>query len=209
MPKSEAPFLRFLKSYSVDDQTGCWIWQGHIGSVGYGALKAFGQMRDAHRFSFELYKGPIAEGLCILHSCDNKKCVNPDHLKAGTHKENIKDALDRGRIRVGKNSPMFGKQSTRRGIKSSQSKPVLVLGMAFGSQHEAEKALSLGRSSVRYWLKTGNDKAKKISREEYDRYVEQGLAYRPRGIRPGDSEISAGKADSEFSSGNQPALESG
>lgn len=178
MPAAKAPFIRFHDYIRARHDSGCWEWTGHRSSVGYGCLKVFGSMKDAHRFAYELYKGPIPDGLHVLHSCDNKLCVNPSHLSLGTHADNMRQAAERGRMRSGARHPMFGVPSPRRGIGSKQSTPVLVLGKAYGSQNEAEKALGLGSGTVRYWTKTGNAKARLISTEEYHRYVEQGIAYR-------------------------------
>lgn len=57
-------------------------------------------MAPAHRVSFLLFKGPIPKGLFVLHSCDIRHCVNPEHLRVGTHEENMRDALVRGHLRV-------------------------------------------------------------------------------------------------------------
>ncbi len=77
-----------------DGPNGCWVWTG-ARSHGYGTLGARGK---AHRHSYELANGPIPAGLDILHSCDNPPCVNPAHLRAGTAKDNARDAKERGRL---------------------------------------------------------------------------------------------------------------
>ena len=73
--------------------SGCWLWLGSVGKLGYGYV---GGHDKAHRFSYELYKGPIPTGLYVLHKCDIKHCVNPDHLYTGTQADNIGDILARG-----------------------------------------------------------------------------------------------------------------
>jgi len=78
----------------------CWLWtsslygQGRYGKFFVGNKKSIG----AHRFSYMLNKGSIPCGLMILHTCDVPSCVNPEHLYAGTSRDNERDAIDRGRI---------------------------------------------------------------------------------------------------------------
>lgn len=155
------PFKRFHEQFEVAEN-GCWNWTGQTGNSGYGQIKAFGSMVSAHRFALELYKGPIPHGLCALHSCDNKLCVNPDHLRAGTKAENSHEAVERGRIRRGSASPMYG----RRNPRPRQANRVRVLGVEYDSQKSAEKALGLGSGTVRYWIQNHPQKASIISKGE-------------------------------------------
>ncbi len=98
MPGAKPPFQRFHELFSVA-QSGCWEWTGHIGSNGYGQIKAFGRMVSAHVFAFTLYKGPVPDNLQVLHSCDNPSCVNPHHLFLGSHADNVSDKCKKGRGR--------------------------------------------------------------------------------------------------------------
>lgn len=79
--------------------SGCWLWVGPKNWRGYGhAWDAdVGRNRGTHRISFELHIGPIPPGMCVLHTCDVRHCVAPDHLWLGTHEDNVKDRDSKGR----------------------------------------------------------------------------------------------------------------
>jgi hypothetical protein len=74
----------------------CWNWIGSI-TDGYGYFKVGGKTLKATRVSWELANGPIPEGLWMLHHCDNRKCVRPDHLFPGTQQDNVDDMMAKGR----------------------------------------------------------------------------------------------------------------
>lgn len=86
---------RFNKQ--VERTDSCWIWRGSQGSSGYGVIHAHGRLKAAHRVSYELHVGEIPKGMCILHSCDDPRCVNPDHLSLGTRADNCRDKVNKGR----------------------------------------------------------------------------------------------------------------
>lgn len=76
----------------------CWGWKGSIKPRnGYGHFHHKGKDYNAHRLAWELTFGPIPEGMCVLHKCDTPACVNPSHLKLGTHAENMAEMASRGR----------------------------------------------------------------------------------------------------------------
>ena len=81
--------------YGLD---GCWYYTGYVGVNGYGYLTIDSVRHRTHRLSYQIYKGPIPEGLYVCHKCDNRSCVNPDHLFLGTAKDNWHDCLSKGRI---------------------------------------------------------------------------------------------------------------
>ena len=78
----------------------CWEWQAAKSTRGYGKLGAPGTdagCEYAHRVSWELHNGPIPDGMHVLHHCDNRICVNPQHLFLGTNLDNILDMRAKGR----------------------------------------------------------------------------------------------------------------
>lgn len=82
---------RFRAKVRINEATGCWDWTGAVSSAAYGTLRGEGRpwrMLKAHRVSYEMHRGPIAEGMVIDHVCRNKLCVNPAHLEPVTGKEN-------------------------------------------------------------------------------------------------------------------------
>lgn len=82
--------------FNVKKTSGCWLWTGKkIG--GYGKIRNKGVEYSAHRYSYEIHKGPIPIGLFVCHTCDNPSCVNPDHLWVGTNHENVLDSCRKGR----------------------------------------------------------------------------------------------------------------
>ena len=82
---------------------GCWLWTGRLTKKGYGTIWGSGGNLHAHRASFMLYKGEIPDGLHVLHTCDVRNCVNPDHLFLGTNLDNIKDKVLKNRTYRGEN----------------------------------------------------------------------------------------------------------
>lgn len=86
---------RFWKK--VDKGFVCWLWKAGCFTNGYGQFRVGDKKMRAHRVSYFLKNGEIPKGLIVRHTCDNPKCVNPNHLIAGTHKENSKDRDIRGR----------------------------------------------------------------------------------------------------------------
>lgn len=79
---------------------GCWMWLLSCGSHGYGNAFDGLTVVVAHRLSYEAFKGSIPPGMLVQHSCDNKWCVNPDHLSLGTDKTNSDDKHRKGRANL-------------------------------------------------------------------------------------------------------------
>lgn len=81
---------------------GCWLWTAACFGNGYGAFRTPpGEEGRAHRWAYAYFVGPIPEGLHVLHRCDIRRCVNPDHLWVGTDADNQADMTQKGRGRYG------------------------------------------------------------------------------------------------------------
>lgn len=89
--------------YAIPEpMSGCWLWSGTLGPIhGYGQIRIANVLWCAHRLSYTVHYGEIPPGLMVLHRCDTRPCVNPDHLYLGTAKDNVRDALVRNRMPVG------------------------------------------------------------------------------------------------------------
>ena len=81
--------------------SGCIEWQGSMHPGGYGKVEVNGRHYAAHRLIYELTVGPIPEGMYLLHSCDNPKCCNVEHLRPGTQRENVQEAASKGHLMKG------------------------------------------------------------------------------------------------------------
>ena len=88
---------RYQEKVDVHGEDECWEWKAYRTREGYGQLWLNGNATCAHRLAWELANGPIPEGLCVLHHCDNPGCVNPSHLFLGTRIDNNHDRDEKGR----------------------------------------------------------------------------------------------------------------
>ena len=106
----DGAYYRLMLKTNVFAANGCWEFEGSLGHSGYGRIYVHGRHEAAHRVSYLANVGTIPTGLSVLHRCDNRICVNPDHLWLGTAKDNILDCHKKGRF------------PTRRGEDNSQHK---------------------------------------------------------------------------------------
>lgn len=113
---------------SIDLEGECWRWTKTICKSGYGQISYRSSREYAHRVSYIVHKGEIPDGLHVCHTCDNKWCVNPDHLWVGTQKDNAQDMVmknrkitvfgeENGKSKLTKNDVLEIRKSYKKGIK--------------------------------------------------------------------------------------------
>ena len=105
---------------------------------GYGLFRMSDRHHLAHRMAFRLFKGELADGLDVMHSCDNPACVNPDHLSLGTRLENMRDAVRKGRA-------ARGERHGRHKLTEEMARDVLA---ADGMQRDIAKRFGVSQTTV-------------------------------------------------------------
>ena len=88
---------RFMDKVEIGEGNTCWLWKASLKGAGYGSFFVANKHLMAHRESFRIFKGPILKDKCIMHVCDNRICVRPDHLRMGTALDNVRDKISKGR----------------------------------------------------------------------------------------------------------------
>jgi hypothetical protein len=88
---------RFWTNIEKNRDNDCWRWTGALRIRDYGSYYYNGRNQLAHRVSWQINFGPIPDGIHVLHTCDNPSCVNPEHLRLGTHQDNMADRDAKGR----------------------------------------------------------------------------------------------------------------
>lgn len=100
-PFPESTIGLFWAKTDIRTDNECWNWQASTLRKGYGRFSVRKVLVQAHRFSWMLANGRgIPAGLQVLHSCDNPRCVNPNHLSIGTNGDNVRDCVAKGRHRT-------------------------------------------------------------------------------------------------------------
>jgi DNA-binding transcriptional regulator YiaG len=121
---------RFLSKIEKTDT--CWNWTAGLFTNGYGQFNINNYPILSHRFAYELWVNPIPDGLVVRHKCDNRKCVNPNHLETGTQQDNMDDKVKRNRQSKGeKHSNAFqrakGEQHGSSKLSEDEIKEIRIL----------------------------------------------------------------------------------
>jgi len=111
---------RFMSNINKVIESGCWEWKNSVVCHGYGNIKINKKNIRVHRFSYELHYGEFEPELHVLHKCDNRKCVNPEHLFLGINKDNVDD-------KVSKDRQAQGSQNGNSLLNENQVKEIKVL----------------------------------------------------------------------------------
>ena len=131
---------------------GCWLWNASLSSSGYGQLAAprrGARPRGAHIISWELHHGPVPDGLCVLHKCDVRRCVNPDHLFTGTRGDNGRDMAEKKRSPYGTsrwNAKLTDAEIPRIRALSRHGVPQRQIGEIFGVAQYTISAIVTGKT---------------------------------------------------------------
>ena len=143
--KAPEQFARFWSK--VEKTESCWNWIASKSRKGYGKFWMAGRT-SAHRASWRINKGPIPQGLWVLHRCDNPSCVRLDHLFLGTNSDNMKDCADKGRLDIQKRPWMrWGERNHKAKLTNEK------VGMIRSSQkagRELAKEFGVSETAIRY-----------------------------------------------------------
>ncbi len=119
----------------IQKTDSCWNWIGSVNNSGYGCIRFNGKRYGTHRLSYEFYIGSIPDNLFVLHKCDNRKCVNPNHLWLGTQSDNLLDCNKKkrsgGQYRwTRENNPNTGKSASKKvrdAVSKAKQRPFRVI----------------------------------------------------------------------------------
>jgi hypothetical protein len=134
----------------VDQTSSCWEWTASRYHDGYGRFQLDGKSQSAHRVSWTLANGPIPDGECVLHTCDNPPCVRPSHLFLGTQQDNVDDMGAKGRKHdtsgaANPSAKITEEQARDIHRRASEGQPHKLIGKLHGLSRQQVGAIASGR----------------------------------------------------------------
>jgi hypothetical protein len=134
---------RFREKVTKGRANECWFWTASTAGKGYGQIKVPGTRRQvyAHRLAYELDVGPVPDGMMVLHTCDNPRCVNPKHLFLGTGADNLTDMARKGRH-------LYGERNTEHRLTESEVHRIFDLAASGWSQRRIAEKFGVGQPQV-------------------------------------------------------------
>jgi hypothetical protein len=143
MPRTLPVESRFWAN--VEKTDSCWLWTASKMGFGYGKMSVNGKRERAHRISWRLHFGEIPAGTYVLHSCDVPACVNPNHLRLGTLRDNTQDMIAKGRDKFGGG---VATQGERNGRARLTAEAVCEIRAAYPTTSQVDLAQRYGVSQV-------------------------------------------------------------
>lgn len=144
---SQSVIARFWAKVDRRGEDECWPWLASTRPSGYGRFAiGMGRATSAHRFSFEVHRGPIPAGMFVCHHCDNPPCVNPAHLFVGTPRDNSRDAARKGRCAPQRRPEMY-RGERQHSAKLSEADVVEIRRLFAGGAGVSELAQAFGVNS--------------------------------------------------------------
>jgi len=138
-----------IAAKSKPGPNGCVEWTGSLTAGGYGHIWYEGRLELVHRVTYEIANGPIPKmeghhGACVCHRCDNRLCINPEHLFIGSHADNMADMMAKGRWK-----PIRGAANPHAKLTEAQAEQIRSL-RGIRSQREIAEMFGVSKTAVRY-----------------------------------------------------------
>jgi hypothetical protein len=139
---------RFEAKFLPVPEAGCWLWESALDSGGYGLFAFNGKAVTAHRVSWTLYRGAIPNGVCVLHKCDERSCVNPDHFFLGSQSDNALDMVKKKRGNHSRGEKNGWSTLTADQVRSilSDDRAQSVIAKAYGTTQANVSSIKLGKA---------------------------------------------------------------
>ena len=154
VPPTDIFWIRFWSKVDIRNSEECWNWLGSK-HLEYGRLKYHNQHYRSHRVSWTYFYGRIPTGLCVLHHCDNRTCVNPGHLFLGTIIDNIADMVRKGRNARGRKTTWDRQKLTPKEVRLIRESPQRNCELAVKYAVDPSVVSRVRRNKIYNWVENG------------------------------------------------------